>query len=134
MFCFRHLWPTITGIQKRIAADRSPKIHRRPIQSWDLLLLPWDSGCWSTVLAFNPPRMSPLNIPLSSNFIRPTNRQVGASLQPDQGHLSLSSGSCLSCLIGLDAKCTYLCGNSLGLMSKRSKALVEEELDVWSTR
>ncbi|KAJ3561898.1 hypothetical protein NP233_g9908 [Leucocoprinus birnbaumii] len=61
--------------------------------------------------------MSPLNIALSSEFVRPTNAQIGAKLQADQ-----------------DAGCTYLCGNSLGLMSKRSKTLVEEELDIWGTR
>ncbi|KAG8217825.1 pyridoxal phosphate-dependent transferase [Butyriboletus roseoflavus] len=30
--------------------------------------------------------------------------------------------------------CAYLCGNSLGLLAKRSKALLEEELHVWGTR
>lgn len=34
----------------------------------------------------------------------------------------------------LDGKITYLCGNSLGLSSKRSIALVQEELNAWSTR
>ncbi|KAI0328557.1 kynureninase [Cubamyces sp. BRFM 1775] len=33
-----------------------------------------------------------------------------------------------------DEPCTYLCGNSLGLLAKRSKKLVEEELEVWGTR
>ena len=33
-----------------------------------------------------------------------------------------------------DEPCTYLCGNSLGLLPKRARKLVEEELDVWSTR
>ncbi|KAH9857016.1 kynureninase [Lenzites betulinus] len=33
-----------------------------------------------------------------------------------------------------DEPCTYLCGNSLGLRAKRSKELVEEELNVWATR
>ncbi|KZT67692.1 kynureninase [Daedalea quercina L-15889] len=33
-----------------------------------------------------------------------------------------------------DKPCTYLCGNSLGVLSKRSKQLVEEELQVWATR
>ncbi|KAF5357856.1 hypothetical protein D9756_001651 [Leucocoprinus leucothites] len=61
--------------------------------------------------------MTSLTIPLSNQFIRPTNGQVGANLQPDQ-----------------DAQCTYLCGNSLGLMSKRSQTLVQEELDIWGTR
>ncbi|TFY60284.1 hypothetical protein EVJ58_g5245 [Rhodofomes roseus] len=33
-----------------------------------------------------------------------------------------------------DQPCTYLCGNSLGVLPKRSKQLVEEELQVWGTR
>ncbi|KAI0818577.1 pyridoxal phosphate-dependent transferase [Irpex lacteus] len=45
-----------------------------------------------------------------SAFVIPTNKQMKASA------------------------CTYLCGNSLGAMAKRSKALVIEELDVWGTR
>ncbi|KAI9571223.1 pyridoxal phosphate-dependent transferase [Boletus coccyginus] len=31
-------------------------------------------------------------------------------------------------------RCAYLCGNSLGLLAKRSKTLLEEELLVWGTR
>ncbi|KAG0168969.1 Kynureninase (L-kynurenine hydrolase) [Apophysomyces sp. BC1034] len=34
----------------------------------------------------------------------------------------------------LDQSCTYLCGNSLGLMPKRSRELVIQELDVWAAR
>ncbi|KAL0143435.1 kynureninase [Mucor lusitanicus] len=34
----------------------------------------------------------------------------------------------------LDQPCTYLCGNSLGLMPKRSRQLINEELDAWSKR
>ena len=30
--------------------------------------------------------------------------------------------------------CTYLCGNSLGPLSKRSEAHIKEELEVWATR
>ena len=37
------------------------------------------------------------------------------------------------CLIE-DEPCTYMCGNSLGLLAKRSRKLVEEELEVWATR
>ncbi|KAI0780796.1 kynureninase [Trametes elegans] len=33
-----------------------------------------------------------------------------------------------------DEPCTYLCGNSLGLLPKRAKKLIEEELEVWATR
>jgi len=31
-------------------------------------------------------------------------------------------------------KAIYLCGNSLGLMPKRTKALIDQELEVWSDR
>ncbi|KAH7889307.1 pyridoxal phosphate-dependent transferase [Phlebopus sp. FC_14] len=33
-----------------------------------------------------------------------------------------------------DRRCTYLCGNSLGPLAKRSKYLLQEELHVWATR
>ncbi|RDB21270.1 Kynureninase [Hypsizygus marmoreus] len=55
--------------------------------------------------------------PLSNEFIIPTNNDIGAKLRPDG-----------------DSKIIYLCGNSLGLPSKRSTALVQEELNVWGTR
>ncbi|KAF9456784.1 pyridoxal phosphate-dependent transferase [Collybia nuda] len=60
---------------------------------------------------------SPLYTPLSDQFIVPTNKDIEAKLRPDG-----------------DGKITYLCGNSLGLSSKRSIAMVKEELDAWSTR
>lgn len=51
-------------------------------------------------------------------FVFPLNRDVGATM------------------VSTDAAkpCVYLCGNSLGLLSKRSKTLVMEELDVWGRR
>ncbi|KIP09114.1 hypothetical protein PHLGIDRAFT_126566 [Phlebiopsis gigantea 11061_1 CR5-6] len=52
-------------------------------------------------------------------FVIPTNRSMKASRVPD----SL-----------LDDTCTYLCGNSLGILPKRSRQLVQEELEVWGTR
>jgi len=58
-----------------------------------------------------------LNIPLSDDFIVPTNNDVGATSRTD----------------GED-KCIYLCGNSLGLQSKTSTVLIQEELDAWGTR
>ncbi|KAI0093620.1 kynureninase [Irpex rosettiformis] len=67
-------------------------------------------------------KLSPASDPLRkfrSEFVIPTNRQMKASSVPD----SLQ-----------DEECTYLCGNSLGAMAKRSKALVMEELDVWGSR
>lgn len=44
------------------------------------------------------------------------------------------------CRFGLHANspvnqpCTYLCGNSLGALAKRSEELVKEEMEVWATR
>ncbi|KAF7338363.1 Kynureninase [Mycena venus] len=57
-----------------------------------------------------------MSLPLSSDFVLPTNKDIGATSHHEP-----------------DSICTYLCGNSLGPMSKRSKALVEEELKVWAT-
>lgn len=33
-----------------------------------------------------------------------------------------------------DGQVTYLCGNSLGLLPKRARTLLIEEIDVWSKR
>ena len=33
-----------------------------------------------------------------------------------------------------EVKCTYLCGNSLGLLCKRSETLVQEEFRVWASK
>lgn len=33
-----------------------------------------------------------------------------------------------------EGEAIYFCGNSLGLLSKRARALVVEEMDVWSKR
>ncbi|KAI0695913.1 kynureninase [Cytidiella melzeri] len=54
-----------------------------------------------------------------SEFVIPTYRQMKAGSVPDALQ---------------DEECTYLCGNSLGVMAKRSKELILEELDVWGTR
>ncbi|KAH9842665.1 kynureninase [Rhodofomes roseus] len=60
----------------------------------------------------------PLRI-FRDEFIIPTNAQMKATtLAPALA----------------DQPCTYLCGNSLGVLPKRSKQLVEEELQVWGTR
>lgn len=32
-----------------------------------------------------------------------------------------------------DGEAVYFCGNSLGLLSKRGRKLIMEELDTWST-
>ncbi|KZT60427.1 kynureninase [Calocera cornea HHB12733] len=50
-------------------------------------------------------------------FYLPTNSAVGASKD-----------------LAADEPCTYLCGNSLGLLSKLSESLVQGELKVWATR
>ncbi|OBZ75336.1 Kynureninase [Grifola frondosa] len=56
---------------------------------------------------------------LRDEFAIPTNRQMKATaVAPELA----------------DAPCTYLCGNSLGLMPKRARQLVNEELEVWATR
>ncbi|KAF7363366.1 Kynureninase [Mycena sanguinolenta] len=57
-----------------------------------------------------------MSTPLSDEFLLPTNKEIGATSHPEP-----------------DSTCTYLCGNSLGPLSKRSKALVEEELQVWGS-
>jgi kynureninase len=75
--------------------------------------------------------------PLISDFIVPTNKDVQAKLRPDGGKRPRPcvrrefSGSYAAIP---DSKITYLCGNSLGLPSKRSTTLVQEELKVWGTQ
>ncbi|CAA7271786.1 unnamed protein product [Cyclocybe aegerita] len=54
---------------------------------------------------------------LSNEFIVPTNKDIGATARKDG-----------------ENPCTYLCGNSLGLLSKTSSTLVQEELHAWGTR
>ena len=39
-----------------------------------------------------------------------------------------------ACGAEIDGEAIYFCGNSLGLLSKRARHHVLEELDVWSTR
>lgn len=51
-------------------------------------------------------------------FIIPTNKEIGAEVSDN--------------IAG--QRCTYLCGNSLGPLAKRSRSLIEEELQVWATR
>ncbi|KAF7304789.1 Kynureninase [Mycena kentingensis (nom. inval.)] len=58
-----------------------------------------------------------MSIPLSTEFSIPTHAHIGATAQQEQ-----------------NAPCTYLCGNSLGPLSQRSKTLVQQELDAWGTR
>ncbi|PCH38103.1 kynureninase [Wolfiporia cocos MD-104 SS10] len=70
----------------------------------------------------SPFKLSPDNDPLSafrSEFVIPTNRQMKATAVASELE---------------DVPCTYLCGNSLGVLPKRSKKLVEEEIEVWATR
>ncbi|KAJ7063208.1 pyridoxal phosphate-dependent transferase [Mycena amicta] len=57
-----------------------------------------------------------MSVPLSDEFALPTHRQIGATGHPEQ-----------------DTPCTYLCGNSLGPLSKRSNTLVQQELHAWGT-
>ncbi|KAF5315968.1 hypothetical protein D9611_004613 [Ephemerocybe angulata] len=61
--------------------------------------------------------ISDLHKPLSDQFTPPTNEQIGASAHAEPGQKSV-----------------YLCGNSLGLLSKRSDLVIQEELNAWRTR
>ncbi|KAH0827075.1 kynureninase [Lanmaoa asiatica] len=54
----------------------------------------------------------------NDEFFIPTNKEYNTQLSEPNG----------------DSRCAYLCGNSLGLLAKRSKALLEEELHVWGSR
>ncbi|KAH9043181.1 pyridoxal phosphate-dependent transferase [Lactarius pseudohatsudake] len=54
--------------------------------------------------------------PSRRHFIIPTNTDIGASR------------------VGGEEPCTYLCGNSLGLLPKPAEVLVQEELRVWGSR
>jgi kynureninase len=74
---------------------------------------------------------------LSSEFLLPTNKAVGAS------KILGESGQCyIACQLLLNKKnrlrsaanrsCIYLAGNSLGALSKRSEKLVQEELRAWA--
>ncbi|KAG2349661.1 kynureninase [Suillus weaverae] len=65
-----------------------------------------------------PPQWSDLNTVLSGEFLIPSNRDIGAKIPAKIA----------------DQRCAYLCGNSLGPLTKRSKTLLQEELDVWGTR
>ncbi|KIL69663.1 hypothetical protein M378DRAFT_184072 [Amanita muscaria Koide BX008] len=58
-----------------------------------------------------------MHSPLSLDFIVPTNADVSATVASDP-----------------QARCCYLSGNSLGLLSNRSRELIKEELDVWASR
>ncbi|EJF65981.1 kynureninase [Dichomitus squalens LYAD-421 SS1] len=67
-------------------------------------------------------KLAPSDDPLSAfrdEFVIPTFRQMNATA--------------VSAELA-DQPCTYLCGNSLGLLPKRAKKLVQEELEVWGTR
>ncbi|KAG2041712.1 pyridoxal phosphate-dependent transferase [Suillus americanus] len=65
-----------------------------------------------------PPQWCDLNVMLSREFIIPSNRDIRAKISGEN----------------VDQRCTYLCGNSLGPLTKRSKAFLQEELNVWGTR
>ncbi|KAG2157340.1 pyridoxal phosphate-dependent transferase [Suillus clintonianus] len=65
-----------------------------------------------------PSQYNDLDTMLSGEFLIPSNRDIGAKIPEENA----------------DQRCTYLCGNSLGPLNKRSKALLEEELHVWGTR
>ncbi|KAI0035697.1 pyridoxal phosphate-dependent transferase [Vararia minispora EC-137] len=57
-----------------------------------------------------------VNAPFRDEFIFPTNKDIGGKK------------------VDGDARCVYLCGNSLGLLPKRAEALVQEEFRVWGSK
>lgn len=72
-------------------------------------------------------------------FAIPTNKEIGASkIATGSGKPKLTlpvNDLSLYFVLGLEnATCTYLCGNSLGVMPKRSAEFVKEELLIWGTR
>lgn len=71
---------------------------------------------------------------LSNEFFIPTYEEVGAVKQLNGGKDCLWTLQLTLTFSVIEAPCTYLCGNSLGALSHRSKKLVEEELHVWSKR
>ncbi|EGN95407.1 hypothetical protein SERLA73DRAFT_186379 [Serpula lacrymans var. lacrymans S7.3] len=60
-----------------------------------------------------------LSTPLLDDFAIPTNTDIGATRLPETT---------------ADDSCAYLCGNSLGPLSKQSEKLINDELKVWRTR
>lgn len=68
-------------------------------------------------------------------FLIPTHKDISAKVPEDMGRrLYTTLAFTLSHVIHVaEQRCTYLCGNSLGPLAKRSRALIEEELRVWST-
>lgn len=77
----------------------------------------------------------------SHQFIIPTNNDMSADCVPvETGKPGYRAGDgslspiIKSCILKAENSCTYLCGNSLGLMPRRSAELVKEELEVWGTR
>jgi kynureninase len=81
---------------------------------------------------------SDLNRALSDEFLIPSNRDIGVKTLPEENGGLLLLRHLTSRLLRsyhpADQRCTYLCGNSLGPLNKRSKALLQEELHVWETR
>lgn len=73
---------------------------------------------------------------LSTDFLVPTNKDIGAIALNNGGtrHNFHTSSFRRSKSKYPDGKCTYLCGNSLGLLSKTSSAEIQGELNVWGTR
>ncbi|KAG8833523.1 Kynureninase (L-kynurenine hydrolase) [Serendipita sp. 399] len=73
----------------------------------------------------------------TQEFIIPRNSDIGASKvsiedgrAPDVARQPIIPNVCPPA----SKPCTYLCGNSLGLISKRSQRLISEEMDVWGKR
>lgn len=68
-------------------------------------------------------------------FVLPTNGSIGASMASlDKGTDSFPAFALNPHAPLANEPCTYLCGNSLGAMPKKSEALVAEEFRVWGSR
>ncbi len=77
-----------------------------------------------------------MDLPSRHHFAIPTNNDVGASRVSGKS-FNLSNLLSAHCKIKRplgEEPCTYLCGNSLGLLPKPAEALVQEELRVWGSR
>jgi hypothetical protein len=77
--------------------------------------------------------------PSRRHFAIPTNGEVGASrVRGKSSNLLPRLGQIKRPLkrpdLAGEEPCTYLCGNSLGLLPKPAEALVQEEFRVWGSR
>jgi hypothetical protein len=129
LFRDRHSWPDITYLISYPISDLALSVHKcgkRSIHSPNSFSLSTSTQIYHGL----PPLYS------FERSIHRANQQGHRSETAARWrYATLCSHDILDRSSGiLDGKITYLCGNSLGLSSKRSIALVQEELTAWSTR